>query len=474
VRPRVLIVDDSDVARTMLARTLSRAGFEVLEARDGAEGVLTALREAPAVVVTDLEMPVMDGYQLLRLLKADPAARHMRFVIMTSHDEAPSRFWGLHTGADVYLLKGEAGATLVRTVEELTEDQPEGGVELPVPALQGPQDVLARVAQQLDASLLRATLARVLLEGGMQAETLHGACQAALAALEQVVDASVLGLGVAEAEAVTIHLQLGRSLSLTAIDRFSSDLLARLSVPCGATVDMVIDGEQDSSGEGVPEEVVFLELPLPHVQGLLALAPRDLPSYQEVSSPLVEGLLSHLALVLNNARLSQRLQELSTLDGLTRLLNHRSIHDRLVEEIGRALRYDHPLSIAICDLDHFKRVNDRHGHLAGDAALRATAQAMRFSLRIIDAIGRYGGEEFLLVLPETGLEAARLAVERIRRTLAARAIPLPDGATLRITGSMGVACLAELPGEASADALVSLADARLYAAKAAGRNCVRP
>jgi CheY-like chemotaxis protein len=90
---RVLIVDDSEVTRAILVRTLRAAGFAVLEARDGAEGALRALTEQPAVVISDLEMPMLDGFPLLRLLKADPASAHIPVLILTSHAEAASRFW---------------------------------------------------------------------------------------------------------------------------------------------------------------------------------------------------------------------------------------------------------------------------------------------------------------------------------------------------------------------------------------------
>ncbi|PYQ56854.1 MAG: hypothetical protein DMF53_24255, partial [Acidobacteria bacterium] len=159
---RVLVVDDSEVTRAILARTLRGAGFEVIEARDGAEGAMAALREQPAVVVTDLEMPVMDGFPLLRLLKADPASAHMPVLILTSHSEAASRYWGLRTGADAYLTKDHRPGELLETVERLVRKassmpsaaQGAGALD---PKSIGPVEVLARVARHLDASLLQAT-----------------------------------------------------------------------------------------------------------------------------------------------------------------------------------------------------------------------------------------------------------------------------------------------------------------------------
>jgi len=178
--------------------------------------------------------------------------------------------------------------------------------------------------------------------------------------------------------------------------------------------------------------------------------------------------------VLDNARLSQRLHEMSTRDGLTRQLNHRAIYDRLTEELERARRYRYSLSVILCDMDHFKEVNDTYGHLAGDAVLREGAAVLRTSLRAGDLLGRYGGEEFLAVLPQVDLEAAGAAAERLRLALEGLPVLLPSGAEARITASFGVASLAELGASATSDLLVSLADRRLYEAKAAGRNCIRP
>src|SRR4029077_9220445 len=133
---RGLVGDDSEVTRAILARTLRGAGFEVLEARDGAEGAMTALRERPAVVVTDLEMPTMDGFPLLRLLQGGPARSHMPVLILTSHGEAASRYWGLRTGADAYLTKDHRPGELVETVARLVREanaSPRAGAAAPPP-----------------------------------------------------------------------------------------------------------------------------------------------------------------------------------------------------------------------------------------------------------------------------------------------------------------------------------------------------
>lgn len=164
------------------------------------------------------------------------------------------------------------------------------------------------------------------------------------------------------------------------------------------------------------------------------------------------------------------LLRLSTRDPLTGLLNHREFFCQLREELIRARRYGHPLVLLMIDLDHFKQVNDNFGHPNGDRVLRTMAVVLRRQLRTSDLIGRYGGEEFAVVLPETGgQEAFDLAV-RIRRALAAQRFDFNGEKGIQVTASFGVAAY---PADADTEAkLLSCADAALYAAKHAGRDRV--
>jgi two-component system cell cycle response regulator len=477
VNRRVLVVDDSEVTRAILARTLRAAGFEVLEARDGAEGAMAALREQPAVVVTDLEMPTMDGFPLLRLLKADPASSHIPVLILTSHGEAASRYWSLRTGADAYLTKDFHPGDLVALVSRLTEaaaTSPRGpqADSADLQAL-GPVEVLARVARHLDASLLQATVLNTLLEGGMAANDFHEAARGALETLSQLVDAQFLAVAVAEADSAMVQILLQDPVRKTDVEVLG-DLLARgLGLLPGSLVETQVSGDPGDVAVEL-ERVVWLPLSLRDASGTLAFLPRDPHELVASTVSLVGALTSHLAMVLDNARLSQRLHELSTLDGLTRQLNHRVIYDRLTEELERARRYRYPLSVVLCDFDHFKEVNDTHGHLAGDAVLREGAAVLRRCLRTTDLLGRYGGEEFLAVLPQVDLAGACMAAERLRQGLEDHKVRLSGGREVRITGSFGVASRDEVANLESGDVLVSLADGRLYEAKAAGRNLVRP
>ncbi|MFP4056416.1 MAG: GGDEF domain-containing protein [Candidatus Brocadiia bacterium] len=168
----------------------------------------------------------------------------------------------------------------------------------------------------------------------------------------------------------------------------------------------------------------------------------------------------------------RRLERLATTDGLTGLLNRRTVLERLETELTRCRRLALPLALVLLDVDHFKAVNDRHGHQAGDRVLAHVGRLLRAACRSYDLAGRYGGEEFILALPHADASQGRAAAERLRQRLAAAPVPLGDGEALAVTASLGVAVAAE--GVDTADALVAAADQALYKAKAAGRNRVWP
>lgn len=163
----------------------------------------------------------------------------------------------------------------------------------------------------------------------------------------------------------------------------------------------------------------------------------------------------------------QTLMEQGSKDALTGLSNRRAIMGELGSRFQLAHRYGRPLSVILCDLDLFKKVNDTHGHPAGDAVLRTFAEIAAQTFREPDLVGRIGGEEFLVLLPETDVEGALVGAERLRRGLEATPVDI-GGTLLRVTCSLGVAARRDEDPEPGA--LVGRADAALYKAKAAGRN----
>jgi diguanylate cyclase (GGDEF)-like protein len=165
----------------------------------------------------------------------------------------------------------------------------------------------------------------------------------------------------------------------------------------------------------------------------------------------------------------EALQEQATRDFLTGLWNRSAILDIFLREIDRASREDKSVGVLLCDIDHFKKFNDEHGHRAGDAVLRQTAERMRTTSRPYDLIGRYGGEEFLAILPGCDLTFAGYVAERLRARVADEPMELPDGTPVIVTMSLGVSAkLGAMKSEA--ETLINLADEALYRAKRGGRN----
>jgi diguanylate cyclase (GGDEF)-like protein len=182
------------------------------------------------------------------------------------------------------------------------------------------------------------------------------------------------------------------------------------------------------------------------------------------------------AIAIRNARLYKKIEQVSITDELTGLFNRRGFFQFGEREFERSLRFNRPLSVLMLDIDHFKRINDTYGHSAGDLVLRALGDCFRRNKRGIDFEGRYGGEEFVFLLPETFLSGASQIAERLLQSVAELVIPVslangkPSSVNLHITVSIGAAYM--LPEIQSLDALIGRADEAMYRAKGAGRNRV--
>jgi diguanylate cyclase (GGDEF)-like protein len=244
-------------------------------------------------------------------------------------------------------------------------------------------------------------------------------------------------------------VKLGRPMSAVQLGRESAALATRLKeIGAELAVPLVSHGR---------------------LGGVLLLGgKRDGERFVAEELDLVKLLANQAATVFENARLF----ESATFEGLTGLYRREAVLEILDREWSRSVRYDRPLAVALADLDRFKWINDRHGHLVGDLVLQRVAAELRSHLRETDFIGRFGGEEFLLVLPETELAGATHLAEKIRARIEQLAIPLEDGEILRVTLSIGVASRADVraDGHTRARPLLSAADAALYAAKRGGRN----
>jgi diguanylate cyclase (GGDEF)-like protein len=205
--------------------------------------------------------------------------------------------------------------------------------------------------------------------------------------------------------------------------------------------------------------------------GLLALRRAGGAPVDPDEARLVDSVAGLAAIALANARLHQKMVRLSQTDALTGAHNRRSLFARLDQELERSRRFEHPMAVALVDVDRFREYNEALGHAAGDAVLRAVARVLGGAVRRVDLVARYGGEEFAVVLARADRAAAHVAAEKLRATVEEAALPHPVSESRRVTISVGFAVFPEDGRDLGA--LVDAADAALFAAKRAGRNVVR-
>jgi diguanylate cyclase (GGDEF)-like protein len=238
---------------------------------------------------------------------------------------------------------------------------------------------------------------------------------------------------------------------------------ARLFTPL--TVDPTVTPETALGG--------FASFPIAtanRLTGLLAVGGKTVTRLNADSESFLVQVANQAHIVVENSRLFDRIKNLSIRDGLTELYNHRHSMTLVSQEFERVGRYQEWLSILMVDIDHFKRINDEHGHQAGDGILRDVARLLRDTLRTVDSIGRYGGEEFMAILPHTSYDEAKRTGERLRRAVEEHTFRAGDK-KIKVTISIGVAAY---PSEAvdTPNGLIREADRSLYKAKETGRNRV--
>jgi two-component system cell cycle response regulator len=474
----ILVADDSPLVLRMLERMLGEAGFSVLTAGDGLEAIEKAFAEDVSLVILDVTMPRMNGYQACRILKTEPLTRAIPVILLTGRDQPGDRFWGLETGADYFVTKDSEPQKILELVQRLTSQAPPHGTRDPE-ARRTSVDVLSRVNDLLDRKLFEAT---TLSEIGRVARSLvhfDETFSSVMTIVARAVDFTVGGMAFVEGDDLDVVLALRRPAAPEVVEEAKARLLEAVNRNFGGSslgsvqARLVALPGTDTPARTETQLAGFASFPVVtngRLSGLLALGGRAAARLTpEVESFL--GLVANQAqIVIENSRLFDKIKNLSIRDGLTDLFNHRHSIELLGNEFARVGRYAGPVSVLMMDLDHFKDVNDLHGHLAGDIVLKEVSRVLKDTLRTVDALGRYGGEEFLAVLAHTSREEALQTGERLRRAIHEHVFRVGDK-ELRVTVSVGVASHPD-DGMDSPMALIREADLALYRAKQGGRNRV--
>lgn len=241
----------------------------------------------------------------------------------------------------------------------------------------------------------------------------------------------------------------------------------------GVTIEDLVTTEAQTLWEPIPRSGSIAILPIVHngrTLGLIAVTRAEVAGFSEAETHLLEAICDQLSLTIRHAELCEEARRASQTDELTGLGNVRLLRIQLEDELHRAERFGHPVSVLSLDVDHFHALNDRHGKATGDVALRKLAGLMTRNLRRIDTVARTGGEEFVVLLPRTNLSEAGQVATKLRSVVERTEFPggegQPDG---MLTVSVGVAALRS---DENLDGLLARADVALREAKDRGRNCV--
>lgn len=459
---RVLVVDDSSSVRSLIATRLRAQGYDVDEAVDGESGAERALLAPPDIVVTDLVMKGISGVQLCRILRNEPCTAHIPVVLLTASGDKRSRFWARSAGAAAYLGKDRLDDLDGLLPRLLSSVQPGSQViaaerEKSAPTRRTLHD---RISAVLDTALFDSVIAgevRALASAGELVRLFDGL----VGLLADVLSYRWFALLPSRTYApLLVH---GHSAEAAGVEA-----QARSALSCSAErAAVAVLDERAVLGAGAPVEMWPVLFGTAQI-GRIALAPTARGLSRD-ERRLVSLAAAELGGPMQMSALYEDAQRLATTDALTGLLNRRAFLDGVERERARSERHALPFSLMLLDIDHFKRVNDTRGHAAGDAVLKGVALVLAKVARRSDVVARWGGEEFVVALPQTGEAGARVAAERVRRAIAIATHPAPEGEPLVVTASVGVSS-SELPWKP--EVLIAAADSAMYAAKARGRNRV--
>jgi two-component system cell cycle response regulator len=449
---RILVVDDIPANVKLLEVRLLAEYFEVLTAGNGEDAIEACENGKVDVVLLDVMMPGMDGFEVCRRLKADPATQHIPVIMVTALDQVVDRVRGLEAGADDFLTKPVNDLQLMTRVKSLVRLKTltdELRLRAATTRNIGIEELLARRVPDDE------TLPRVLLvdERPSSSERI-GRFLAGQAELDVVSDPQAGFFQAAEApyECMLISTAFANYDPLRLCSQIRSLDRTRF-LPIILLADT---GEENRIVRG-------LEL------GINDYLVRPIDR-QELTARLRTQVKRKRYNDELRASVAQTI-EMAVTDALTGLHNRRYLDSHLKTLFDRAVSRRRPLSMMITDLDRFKSINDTHGHDGGDDVLREFARRLRKNVRGIDLACRYGGEEFVIVMPDTEASVAEKVAERIRAEIERHPFPVgKTGQTIALTISVGVSSV--LRGPDAVEDLIKRADLALYEAKSGGRNRV--
>jgi len=451
---RVLVVDDVPANVRLLEARLSAEYFDVVTATSGQEALAVCERAECDLVLLDVMMPDMDGFEVCRRLKSNPATHHIPVVMVTALDQPSDRVRGLEAGADDFLTKPIPEMALIPRVRSLarlkvvTDELRMRALTSREIGIQSPErDAVAdtgRNGRVLVVDDRPASYERLsaMLAKEHEVDVEHDPNQALFHAADGNYDLVIVSLGLENYDALRLCSQL-RSLDRTR------------NLPILAVTE--------------PDNTARM------VRGL------EIGVNDYLLRPIDKNeLLARVRTQVRKRRYTERLRdnfqmsiEMAITDALTGLSNRRYMESHLGTLIEQAAARGKSLAALVLDIDYFKAINDSHGHDAGDDVLRDFALRIKRSIRGIDLACRYGGEEFVIIMPETDLAVAAMVAERLRRRIAADPFAIAQGTRhIPVTISIGIAGLRGKDDNAAS--LLKRADEALYRAKRDGRNRVVP
>jgi len=482
-KKRILLVDDSQTQLLMLQISLEKMGFEVINATDGLEGVSRAFADQPDLIISDIMMPELNGYQLCRLLKNDKKTAHIPIILLTSLDQPQDRFWGIRAGADQYIVKNSDLGDLKKTITllfksvvkktRLETDQDEQE-KPPTRKSTDWQSIRSNVNHLLDKLLFESTLSG---EARQLANFIHiqdDLLSAFSALVSSLIEYSCLCLCLFDSRGSKCYVDLKQPVSGKTLEKAIKRLVARIEKDHKKEVrEQVFFGGSEEIDDSIKDKILS-EFVVPlnihnDCIGYLSFFSTKQAAFPQKAENIIQLLAQDFSMVFQLMLLYAETKELAITDGLTKLYNKRYFLEIFEKEFERAKRFKLDLCVILMDIDHFKSVNDTYGHLQGDSVLKEVAEIVRRSIRKIDFPARYGGEEFIIIAPNTKLDEMIEVAERIRKFTESHDFKA-EKKPMKVTISLGVAALHDTLDDPLE--LIKMADDALYLAKDSGRNLV--